>query len=136
MNRNESTSSLAIEPVFDRPTKAKFNFQGFIGKRADVNLENWLLKAPIANPAMLQMFRDQERQPHRDLLPWSGEFVGKYLISAVQGWRISKDERLKNLIDLVIGELIDSQLPDGYIGPFPSELRLTSDRWDVWGHYH
>ncbi|HIE26556.1 TPA: hypothetical protein EYP66_04655 [Candidatus Poribacteria bacterium] len=136
MNSNEYCISLAIEPVFEKPVGAKFDFQSFIGQRADANLENWLLKAPIANPAMLQMFRDQERQPHRDLLPWSGEFVGKYLISAILGWRISRDERLKNVIDVVIGELIDSQLPDGYLGPFPTELRLTSDRWDVWGHYH
>jgi DUF1680 family protein len=136
MNPNESCTNLTIKPVFEKPTGAKFNFQGFVGKRAEVNLEEWLLKAPIANPAMLQMFRDQERQPHRDLLPWSGEFVGKYLISAIQGWRISKDERLKNLIDLVVGELIDSQMPDGYLGPFTPDLRLTSDRWDVWGHYH
>ena len=136
MNPNEHCIKLAIEPVFEKPTEAKFNFQGFVGERADANLNNWLIKAPVANPAMLQMFRDQERQPYRDLLPWSGEFVGKYLISAIQGWCISKDERLKELIDLVIGELIDSQSSDGYLGPFPSELRLTSDRWDVWGHYH
>ena len=58
MNPNESCTSLAIEPVFEKPTGANFNFQGFVGKRADVNLEVWLLKAPIANPAMLQMFRD------------------------------------------------------------------------------
>lgn len=136
MNDNNSSNSLAIEPVLEKPDEAKFYFQGFIGTRINANLENWLISAPIANPAMLQMFKDQQRQPHRELLPWSGEFVGKYLISAVQGWRITKDEQLKNLIDKVIRELIDSQLPNGYLGPFPTELRLTSDRWDVWGHYH
>lgn len=126
----------AIEPVFEKPIEAKFSFGGIIADRAEANLENWLLTAPNANPAMLQMFRDQERQPHRDLLPWSGEFVGKYLISAIQGWRISMDERIKRLIDEVVRELIDSQLPNGYLGPFTPDLRLTSDRWDVWGHYH
>jgi len=127
---------MKIVPVFEKPIDAKFDFRGFVGNRINANLEEWLLSAPNANPAMLQMFRDQEREPHRELLPWSGEFVGKYLISAIQGWRISKDERLKTLIDRVIAELIDSQLSDGYLGPFPSELRLTSDRWDIWGHYH
>ena len=125
---------MKTNPILCKMANAEFKFDGFIGKRLDANLKNWLLSAPIANPAMLQMFRDQES--HRDLLPWSGEFVGKYLISAIQGWQISKDNNLKELIDTVINELIDSQQPDGYLGPFPHEFRLVSDRWDVWGNYH
>ena len=131
-----SSDNQSIKPIFEKTTNTIFKFDGFIKERMDANLQNWLLIAPGANPAMLQMFRDQERQPNRDLLPWSGEFVGKYLISAIQGWRISKDKELKELIDKIIKELIDSQLPDGYLGPFTPDLRLTSDRWDVWGHYH
>ena len=131
-----SSDNQSIKPIFEKTTNTIFKFDGFIKERMDANLQNWLLTAPGANPAMLQMFRDQERQPNRDLLPWSGEFVGKYLISAIQGWRISEDKELKELIDKIIKELIDSQLPDGYLGPFTPDLRLTSDRWDVWGHYH
>lgn len=133
---NSNHIRFRTEPKFEKPTEADFSLEGIIADRWKANLENWLLTAPIANPAMLQMFRDQERKPDRDLLPWSGEFVGKYLISAIQGWRISKDERLKELIREVIDELIDSQLPDGYLGPFTSDKRLTSEMWDVWGHYH
>jgi len=130
------TVKLPIEPIFEKPIGARYSFGGLTGDRMNANMDNWLLTAPTANPAMLQMFRDQDRQPYRDLLPWSGEFVGKYLISAIQGWRISRDERLKSLIDTVINELIESQLPNGYLGPFTPDLRLTSDRWDTWGHYH
>jgi len=131
-----SSDNQSIKPIFEKTTNTIFKFDGFIKERMDANLQNWLLTAPGANPAMLQMFRDQECQPNSDLLPWSGEFVGKYLISAIQGWRISEDKELKELIDKIIKELIDSQLPDGYLGPFTPDLRLTSDRWDVWGHYH
>jgi len=130
------TVQYKFEPAFEKNTKIDFKLDGIVGERANANLHNWLLTAPIANPAMLVMFRDQERKPDRNLLPWSGEFVGKYLISAIQGWRISKDESLKNLIDTIVKELIDSQLQDGYLGPFTSDLRLISDKWDVWGHYH
>lgn len=133
---NDIGIKLEVNPVFKMINNAQFDFDGFVKERMESNLKNWLLVAPIANPAMLQMFRDQERQPNRDLLPWSGEFVGKYLISAIQGWRLTKDEQLKSLIDDVINELVDSQLADGYLGPFPKDLRLVSDRWDVWGHYH
>ena len=41
--------------------------------------QQWLLVAPDANPAMLEMFRDRDRQPRRAMQPWAGEFAGKYL---------------------------------------------------------
>jgi len=129
-------AQLAAAPAFEKPHGATFALGGFVGERLSANVESWLLSAPRANPAMLQMFRDQERNPRRDLLPWSGEFVGKYLISAIQAWRLTRDGRLKALIARVVADLIDAQQPDGYLGPFPSETRLTSDQWDVWGHYH
>ncbi len=50
---------LAIEPAFDKAIGSKFNPGGIIADRAKANLENWLLTAPKSNPAMLQMFRDQ-----------------------------------------------------------------------------
>jgi len=46
---------------------------------------HWLTIAPLSNPAMLEMFRDRERLPDRQLVPWAGEFAGKHLVSAVQG---------------------------------------------------
>jgi hypothetical protein len=54
-----------------------------MGERIEANVRHWLLPAPAANPAMLQMFRDRDRAPRRDLVPWAGEFAGKYLIAAV-----------------------------------------------------
>ena len=105
-----SGPSLAHTPVLEKPIGASFQLRGFVGQRIAANQEQWLLSAPLANPAMLQMFRDQERLPDRELLPWSGEFVGKYLISAIQGWRLTKNARLKGLIERVVTELIDAQL--------------------------
>ncbi len=134
-DKGKTSPKLAIEPIFEKSSEGSFDFRGFVGGRINANLDNWLLTVPIANPAMIQIFRDQERKPPRDLVPWAGEFVGKYLISAIQGWHMTEDVRLKVLIDRVIQELIDAQLPNGYLGPFPTETRLI-DHWDVWGHYH
>ncbi len=130
-------------PVCEPPREARFRLEGWIADRLQANLNQWLLTAPIANPAMLQMFRDRDRQPRRALVPWAGEFAGKYLISAVQGYRLNRDRRLRDLLQWFVKELISVQDTDGYLGPHPRSERLTgkthdgqSPLWDLWGHYH
>ena len=123
------------EPVLREPRQAAFRFQGCVGERLAANRDQWLLGAPRANPAMLQMLRDRDRQPRRDLLPWSGEFVGKYLTAAVLNWRISRDRALGQVIEETVADLAAAQTPEGYLGPYPREQRLLVG-WDLWGHYH
>jgi DUF1680 family protein len=106
----------------------------------------WLMVAPVSNPAMLEMFRDRDRHPLRDLVPWAGEFAGKHLVSAVQVWRVTGDAALKDFIAAFVKHLIRLQADDGYLGPWPKESRLTGrapnvgpkggETWDAWGHYH
>jgi DUF1680 family protein len=108
--------------------------------------EQWLLVAPEANPAILGMFRDRDRRPYRDLLPWSGEFAGKYLTGASQVYRVTRDPRLKARLEAFVADWIPLQDSDGYLGPFPKNARLTGvapnitgkdgPTWDAWGHYH
>ncbi len=81
------------------------------------------------------MFRRRDREPVPDLVPWAGEFVGKYLISAIQACRMSDDPELRPRVESVIAELLSLQADDGYLGPFPKEERLLG-HWDLWGHYH
>jgi DUF1680 family protein len=69
------------------------------------------------------------------LVPWAGEFVGKYLISAVQSLRLTKDPRLNDQVKAIVAEFISTQAEDGYLGPFPKSERLLK-HWDLWGHYH
>ena len=121
--------------AFDSLPHARFEFTGPIGERIHANLDNWLLRAPQANPGMLEMFRVRDRQPVPQLVPWAGEFVGKYLISAVQALRMSDDPRLRQQVSNVVAELIATQADDGYLGPFPKDIRLLKN-WDLWGHYH
>jgi len=121
--------------AFDSLPHARFEFTGPVGERIHANLDNWLLRAPQANPGMLEMFRVRDRQPVPQLVPWAGEFVGKYLISAVQALRMSDDPRLRQQVSNVVAELIATQADDGYLGPFPKDIRLLKN-WDLWGHYH
>ena len=134
-----------VDPEFETPRQIHLDFKGFVGSRLTANLEGWELRTPGANPALLEMFYDRDRDPPRDLLPWHGEFVGKYLCSAILSHRILRDPRQKDLIQSVARRFIASQGEDGYLGPFPEGSRLTGLRtgegflqtqlWDVWGHY-
>ena len=124
-------------PVLERPARAAFVFGGFVGERIRANNQNWLRSAPNANPAMLQMFRDRDRTPTRDLVPWAGEFAGKYLISAVQALRLTNDRELKARLKAFVADLIATQATSGYLGPFPTAEGMTgAGRWDLWGQYH
>ena len=115
---------------------ARFSLGGGVGDWLSTVVDNWLLPFPLANPALTQVFRDRDRRPVRKLMPWSGEFVGKYLLGALHIWALTGDPLLGETIERVVGELRDAQGPDGYLGPFPAETRLTGDNWDLWGHYH
>src|SRR5207245_11416270 len=66
---------------------------------------------------------------------WAGEFVGKYLISAVRALQITDDPRLRLQVSNVVAAFIATQAEDGYLGPFPKDIRLLKN-WDLWGHYH
>jgi hypothetical protein len=95
---------------------------------------------------MLEIFRDRDRLPRRNLVPWAGEFAGKYLTSAVQVLRLTGDPGLRAGVAAFVEELISLQADDGYLGPWPRACRLTGaapnvmgkegSTWDAWGHYH
>ena len=120
---------------FNSLPEAHFKFSGLVGERIDANVDQWLLRAPQSNPGVLEMFRLRDREPAPQLVPWAGEFVGKYLISAIQAMRLSDDPRLAKETSEVVAALIATQADDGYLGPFPKDIRLLKN-WDLWGHYH
>jgi DUF1680 family protein len=127
-------------------SRNKFQLRGRVHDYLAAVTNNWLKIAPTSNPAMLEMFRDRDRQPLRDMVPWAGEFAGKHLVSAVQVWRVTGDETLNDFIADFVKQLVALQADDGYLGPWPKQNRLTGhapnagpkggDTWDAWGHYH
>ena len=105
--------------VLDADSRFRYEFAGVVGDRIAANSSGWLTRAPAADPGMLAMFALRDRQPTPNLVPWAGEFVGKYLISAIQAIRCDNDPKLFATVESVIQELIASQADDGYLGPFP-----------------
>src|SRR5262245_34697355 len=88
----------ALEPI----PGVRFHFRGELGRRIEADVEQWLLPAPRANPGLLEMFELRDRRPVPQLVPWAGEFVGKYLISAIQALRMVEDPRLERTTRSVI----------------------------------
>lgn len=114
----------------------QFRFEGEVGRRVDAIVETWLLRAPTANPGIIDMFHRRDRHlPYGQVVPWAGEFAGKYLIAAVQMLDMTKDPRLEPYVEEFVHQLINSQAEDGYLGPFTRPERLLA-HWDLWGHYH
>ena len=135
-------SSPAIEPALRTPDTTAFKIEGEVGRLLSAVTENWLLPAPYANPAILEMFRNRNRQPHQKLVPWAGEFAGKYLTHAVQILRLTRDSMLHRHVAWFVRELVALQSDNGYLGPWPDEYELRPGNpaceqpWDAWGHYH
>lgn len=76
-----------VQPAFEA-SGAETRFTGLLGARLQANMENWELHVLESNPALIEMFRDRDRKPDRQLLHWSGEFIGKYICASISSYRI------------------------------------------------
>ena len=132
-------------PALQRAHKTQMRIGGVVGDYLGGITDQWLLVAPKSNPGMLEMFRDRDASPLRQMVPWAGEFAGKYLTGAVQVLRTTNDPRLKAWLKEFVHRLVALQADDGYLGPWPAGHRLTNSApnsvfenstWDTWGHYH
>ena len=137
-----TVAAIAAEPVAPKGAETlhslpvgEWKFGGVVEPRLAANLDQWLLHAPEANPAMLEMFRLRDRLPAPKLEPWAGEFAGKYLISCVLALQLNHRADLRAHTERFVAELIRTQADDGYLGPFPKSERILK-HWDLWGHYH
>src|SRR3954471_8626995 len=139
-----AVSAAARRPdALDRSPGVQLDVGGVVGERVRAVTQNCLLRAPDDNPAMLAMFADRDKQPYRDLLPWSGEFAGKYLTGATQVLRLTNDPALRKYLEQFVPKLIALQADDGYLGPFPKDFRLTGKApnvgggatWAAWARY-
>ena len=81
--------------ALDRIRGAHFHLAGLPGDRVKANVDRWLTAAPKNNPGLLEMFARRDEGGEPNLVPWAGEFVGKYLISGVQALRMSDDPKLQ-----------------------------------------
>ncbi len=143
MIRNAAISEKDLAPMV---LPDRIVLRGETGKLADNIASRWLTGLRESNPAILDMFRERDVLPYRDLLPWSGEFAGKHLTGAYYIYLLTRSESLYGDVMAFLDELLSLQAEDGYLGCFSKNCRLTGAfsrepgvpgrTWDAWNHYH
>jgi len=127
----ETKVEIAFEPADLRDT----TYEGWIADRMEINVEKRLLQLDL--DMILDPFVNRPGKQW-----WAGEHVGKYLHAATYAWRFTGDERLRARMDYAVQKLIDTQLPNGYLGTYGESdqfaqgdgLGWDGPVWDVWTH--
>jgi hypothetical protein len=94
---------------------------GEIGRRIDVTINNNLLQIDI-DKDFLAPFRT------KNLGEQGFVGLGTLIDAAVHFSAYTNDEKVISLKEYLVDEVIKNQLPDGYIGGYPPDIRL----WRLW----
>ena len=97
---------------------------GYLGQRIDACIE-YRVKAQDVDH-LVEPFRHKE-----ETLRWQSEFWGKWIQGAIASYRYDKDPELYKIIKNGAESLMETQLPNGYIGNYSEEAQLN--QWDIWG---
>jgi DUF1680 family protein len=100
------------------------NIEGFVGKKIDLIIEKRIIGQDV------DMLVDPFKLKNETWC-WQSEFWGKWMLSAVAAYRYRPDEELLAKMQYAVKGLLDTQIPNGYIGNYGPENQLT--RWDIWG---
>lgn len=112
------------QDVFFIPELDKVHFSGYVGEKLNTCIENGILAA--SPDYYVAPFRSRT-----ETKMWQSEFWGKWITSAIDAYRHTKNEQLLRKIKEGIEGLIATQTDDGYIGNYTPEARLQ--QWDIWG---
>jgi len=127
----ENKVDLAFEPA----DFGKTTYEGWVHDRMQINVEKRLLTLDL--DMILEPFVNRPGKQW-----WVGEHVGKYLHAASYAWCFTGDERIRERMDYAVKKLIDTQLPNGYLGTYKESdqfgqgdgLGWMGPIWDVWTH--
>lgn len=105
-------------------TSSKVKIGGYVGSRIDICNSGMIMQEDV--DALVEPFRHKE-----DRSSWSTEFIGKWMLGAIEMYRYNSDPALLEKISKGIHDLVATQQEDGFIGSYAPESRLT--HWDIWG---
>ena len=124
-----------VNIAFKAGSLSEAEYTGWIADRMNLNVEKRLLQLDL--DMILDPFVNRPGKQW-----WAGEHVGKHLHAATYAWRFTGDDRLKARMDATVDKLIDTQLPNGYLGTYKESdqfgqgdgIGWDGPVWDVWTH--
>lgn len=113
-----------VPAVFETVDVADIKIEGFAGEKIDLCINEQIKKQDIEH--LVEPFRSKN-----ETRLWQSEFWGKWMLSAVEAWKYSKDAGLMQTMETAVSGLLKTQLENGYIGNYTPDAQLT--QWDIWG---
>ena len=117
-----SATSMA-QVVKDSPVRM-VRMSGYVGERIDACIEHRVKAQDVEH--LVEPFRHQDEKSR-----WQSEFWGKWIQGAIASYRYNRDPELYQIIKNAAESLMETQLPNGYIGNYAPEYQLQA--WDIWG---
>ena len=111
-------------------------WEGHLGERLDtlarariLDAEAWQQFYPETEDAF-RLRQDDEKFPKQGV--WSGEFWGKYILSAIAAQRYYQSAELKQRVAQAVRGLLSAQEPNGYLGTYKHSDFFRGNTWNVW----
>jgi hypothetical protein len=102
----------------------KIKLSGFAGDKIDLCISERIKKQDIQH--LIEPFRTKT-----ETRLWQSEFWGKWMLSAVAAYKYTQDPELYKIMQDAVKGLLETQLPNGYIGNYAPKSQL--EQWDIWG---
>lgn len=121
------------------PLLSDVRVEGALGQAIEKSRDGRLKVLPKWNGGkLIQIFSPESRQSSTTD-DWYGEHAGKWLITTARAVSRSNDSELKDLLFKSADYLISTQEPNGYLGTYSAQRRITNHQamthagsWDVW----
>ncbi|WP_080905081.1 glycoside hydrolase family 127 protein [Parabacteroides sp. Marseille-P3160] len=119
-----SQNAIIQQPLLKVLDPSVIQIGGHLGERIDACIEHRVKEQDVHH--LIEPFYNKT-ETHL----WQSEFWGKWMLGAVLSYRYKNDPVLMDSIKVGIRGLLESQLPNGYIGNYAVDAQLKS--WDIWG---
>ncbi len=113
-----------IHDFFKTIPQNQLKIEGHVGKQINQIINNRVVAQDY--DYLVEPFRHKN-----ETRLWQMEFWGKWMLGAVAAWEYTHDDELMNHMSKSVKSIIETQLPNGYIGNYSAENQLTN--WDIWG---